>query len=198
MKSIFSRPAFILAALGATSGIVGTAGLDFGYGRAPQPGLYMVLAGLWFGVVIGSGVWKFGSRSYIAVATAVTGCWIGWELTVNLAMHISDVWLKPTVHSDTARLFIAGFAAGAVGAFVTWAGAAAFTRKLRRVQLATIVTLTGALFGLLLPLSTYFDHPVVLLAPWQFAVAGILGFGLDVRQNPNPSSLSIDGAIASN
>ena len=47
------HPALILAALGAVSGILGTTLLGVGYGDAPRPGVYMVMTGVWFGLVIG-------------------------------------------------------------------------------------------------------------------------------------------------
>ena len=63
-------PSFILAALGAISGVLGTTLLGFGYGDAPHPGIYMVMTGVWFGLVIGFAVWRWGNRSWAAVATA--------------------------------------------------------------------------------------------------------------------------------
>ncbi len=63
MKSILHHPAAILAALGAVSGTLGSYGLGANVGDAPALGLYMVFAGLWFGLVIGYGLWRWGDRS---------------------------------------------------------------------------------------------------------------------------------------
>ena len=181
MKSLFGYPVVVLPALGSMSGVLGAFGPAIGVGAAPQPGLYMVLAGLWFGIAVAVGVGKFGNKSFAAYAIAIIATWIAWEIAVNLAIQITEVWLKPTVLSNITRMYIGGFAAGAVGAFLTWAGVAAFTIALRRINVACMVTVTGALFGLLLPLSSQFDHPAILLVPWQIAVAGALAIGLDLR-----------------
>lgn len=191
MKSILHHPALVLAVLGAASGVLGTFALGFGYGEAPQLGAHMVLTGLWFGGVIGFGVWRWGTPSWVAVATALAATWIAWETAVNLAMQLEENWLKVAAVTDPMRSYIAGFAAGAVGAFLTWAGAAAFTRGLRQVSTAAAVVGTGALFGLLLPWTNYYDMPVVLLVPWQTAVAAVLGFCLASQQVSPPRAPSI-------
>lgn len=178
MNPFVRYPALLLATLGALSGQVGTYALGLGIGNAPHPGLYMVLTGLWFGLVVGFGIWRYADRSLIAVAIVVATTWFAWEVAVNLAMQITENWLKTAGLSVTLVTYIGGFAAGAVGAFLTWGGAAAVAPMLRPLTIAGIVTSTGALFGLLLTWTSQFDHPAVLLVPWQSAVAGALGLGL--------------------
>jgi len=175
------HPALILAALGAMSATLGTTALGVGIGDAPHLGLYMVLTGLWFGAVVAFGVWRWGNPSWGAAVTALIATWIGWEFAVNPAMQLSENWLKATALSPAMRTFVGGFAAGAVGASMTWAGAAVATSTLRQISvLARFVTM-GALFGLLLQLTNQFDSPAILLVPWQVAVATALGFGLASR-----------------
>jgi hypothetical protein len=173
-----SYPALILAPLGLLSGALGTLALGVGIGQAPAPGLYMILAGLWFGLVVALAVWAWGMRSLGAAATALVATWVAWELAVNLAMQIQGSWLKGGAFPPLVVDYISGFAAGALGAFVTWAGAAASAAALRSAGSAVAVTLTGALFGLLLPWTNHYDTGAVLLLPWQAAVAAMLGFGL--------------------
>ena len=79
MKSILHHPAAILAALGLVSGTLGSFDLGTNYAEAPDLGVYMVLAGVWFGLVIGYGVWRWGNRSLAAAAVAFAGTWIAWE-----------------------------------------------------------------------------------------------------------------------
>ncbi len=93
MTAHLRHPALILAALGAVSGILGTTLLGVGYGDAPRPGVYMVMTGVWFGLVIGFAVWRWGNRSWAAVATAMLATWIGWEAAVNLALQLDGPWL---------------------------------------------------------------------------------------------------------
>jgi len=172
------HPALVLMALGALSGTLGTSFLDFNIGEAPQPGIYMVLTGLWFGLVVAFGLWRWGNSLPAALVTAVGATWLGWELAVNLALQFEQPWYKATSLPEGAKSYISGFLAGAVGAFTTWAGAASFTQPLRQPVVALAVTGVGALFGLLLPMTNSYDHPVILLLPWQAAVAAMLGFWL--------------------
>ncbi len=191
MKPIVHHPALILAALGVASGMLGTFALGFGYGEAPHPGVYMILAGLWFGLVVGFGVWNWGSKILAAAAVALAATWIAWEVAVNLALQLEENWLKTTMIPDAIGPYISGFAAGAVGALLTWTGAAAFTPLMRRVSTAVMVVSAGAVFGLLLPWTNNYDSPAILLLPWQAAVAAALGFGLATdRYAHQPHSIS--------
>ncbi len=61
MTSKVQHPALILSPLAILSGILGTFALGFGYGEAPHLGLHMVLTGVWFGLVVGYGVWRWGA-----------------------------------------------------------------------------------------------------------------------------------------
>jgi hypothetical protein len=189
MTTIVRNRVAALAALGAGSGTLGTFGLGVGYGEAPHLGLHMVLTGLWFGLVVAFGIWRWGNRSPAAAVTSLVGTCIGWEVAVNLALQISENWLKSAVTSASLRMSVAGFAAGAVGAFLTWTGAAAVAGSLRDRSVTGSVVATGAFFGLLLPLTSHYDNPIVLLLPWQTAVAAVLGLGLaprhDALQNKN-------------
>ena len=178
MKSILRHPAAILAALGLVSGTLGSFDLGTNYAEAPNLGVYMVLAGVWFGLVIGYGVWRWGNRSLGAAAAAFAGTWIAWEMAVNLGLRLDQNWLVGSAVPDTLKTYVTGFAAGTVGALVTWAGAAAFTPTLRQPSTLGLVVATGALFGLLLPSTSQYDYPAILLVPWQAAVAAAFGFCL--------------------
>ena len=92
----------------------------------------MVLSGAWFGLVVGFGVWHWGNRSWTAAAIAIAVTWVGWQLAVNLAMQLNERWLKAASIPVALRMYVSGLAAGAVGAFVTWAGVAYFTPILRQ------------------------------------------------------------------
>jgi hypothetical protein len=178
VKPYLRHPAAILAALAVVSATLGTYVQGPGYGDAPLPGLYMTLTGLWFGLVIGLGIWRWGSRSWVAAATALLATWAAWELAVNVAIQLEERWLKITPIPDALTIYVSGFAAGAVGAFATWAGAAIVTPVLRRAFVPVSFVAAGALLGLLLPCINYYDDAAVLLLPWETAIAAILGIGL--------------------
>ena len=195
MKSDLQHPPLILAALAAVSGTLGSHVQGPSYGNAPDLGLYMVLTGVWFGLVVGFGVWRWGGHSWGAAALALVATWVGWELAVNLAMQLEGRWLKATVIPAELTIYISGFAAGAVGALSTWAGAAAFTPALRRTPVPVGLVSTGAVFGLLLPLTNTYDNAAILLLPWQTAIAARLGLGLrpKLMLGRNDAALRTDG-----
>jgi hypothetical protein len=173
-----NNPAALLAALGVVSGALGTHVQGIGFGAAPDPGIYMVLTGVWFGLVMGFAAWRWGTASVFAAAVAFVATWIGWETAVNLAMQIDGPWLRDAAIARGSKTYLAGFAAGAVGALLTWSGVAASAPVLRCGKAVMRVALTGAVFGLLLRAIDYFDSGVVLLVPWQAAVAAMIGLHL--------------------
>ena len=149
-----------------------------GIGDAPHLGFHMVLSGVWFGLVVGFGVWHWGNRSWVAAAAAIAATWAGWQLAVNLAMQLNERWLEAASIPEALRMYVSGFAAGGVGAFMTLAGVAVFTPRLRQTKAPVGFVATGALLGLLLPFTNHYDNAAILLVPWQTAIAAILGLGL--------------------
>lgn len=178
MSGHFRHPVVVLAVLGAISGALGSIFVGSNFGAAPHPGIYMVLIGVWFGLVIGFAVWCWVDRSWRAVVTAALATWVGWQLAVNVAMQIDTSWPDVGALFDASSAYVEGLVAGAVGALATWAGAAAFTPMLRRGRQAAMILATGALFGLLLPLTNHYDSGAILLLPWQAAVAAMIGFAI--------------------
>ena len=67
MKSILHHPAAILAALGLVSGTLGSFDLGTNYAEAPNLGVYMVLAGVWFGLDIPAPIMNRGFAAVVAV-----------------------------------------------------------------------------------------------------------------------------------
>src|ERR1700730_10785387 len=121
------HPSAQLALLGAASGALSAFVPGFGLDGTPSSlGFYMVLAGVWFGLVVAFGVWRFAANSPVAIPAVIATTWIAWEGAVNLAMQLTDYSLKISALPDTPRYYLAGFIAGAVGAFLTWAGAIVF------------------------------------------------------------------------
>ena len=178
MTTNLRHPAIILALLAVVSGSLGTRVQGPGFGEAAHVGAYMMLTGVWFGLVIALGVWRWGNRSARAAATALVATWVGWELAVNLAIQCNEHWLKAIAIPDAIIMSVSGFCAGAFGAFATWAGAALVTPTLRLTWLALSIISTGALLGSLLQISNHYDTAAALLVPWQTAVASLLGLGL--------------------
>jgi hypothetical protein len=194
VRSPPSHPAIVLAVLAAASGTLGSHVHGGGYGEAPGVGIYMVLAGVWFGLVVAFGLWRWGNTSWSAAALAFSATWLGWELAVNFAMHLEEHWLKSIPIAKQSRMYVSGCLAGAVGALATWAGAAASTRALRRPSVPASIVVAGAALGLLLPISNDYDSPAILLVPWQIAVASLLGVGLGRSRDAQPRSTLFEPA----
>lgn len=180
---LIQHPGAQLALLGAVSGALSAFVPGFAIDGTPSNlGLFMVLAGVWFGLVVAFGVWRFSANSLVAIPAVTATTWIAWEVAVNLTMQLTDYSLKISALPDTPRYYLAGFIAGAVGAFLTWAGAALFSVNLRRRAAAASFAAAGAVLGLLLPWSMSADHPAILFVPWQMGVAATLGHFLGRQQ----------------
>ncbi len=177
MSAPLRHPAFVLVALGSVSGLLGSYLLGGNYGAAPQPGIYLVLTGLWFGLVVGFAVWRWGQVSWAAVTMAIVMTWIAWEAAVNVAIQLDGPLLAGLLPPG-AKSYAAGFVAGAVGAAITWAGAAAHATSLRTCVAGIGMVAAGAFLGLLLPATNYYDSGVVLLLPWQATIAGLIGLNI--------------------
>jgi hypothetical protein len=172
---LIRHPVPLFALLGGLSGMMSAFVPGPGFEGMPSGlGLFMVLAGVWFGLVVGLGVWRFLASTLAAIAVVAT-TWIAWEVAVNLATQITDYSLKISALTETQRHYLAGLVAGAVGATLTCAGGGLFSAALRQRGAMAGVGAAGAVLGLLLPWSIGWDHPSILFVPWQAGVAAMLG-----------------------
>ncbi len=178
MRAIDTGLPVRLAALGVASGLLGSFLPGPSFGEANNFGLYMILTGVWFALVVGIAVWHWGDRPPRAVVVAAAATWIAWELAVNVAMQLDQRWLDPLDLSETASLAVSGIIAGALGAVATWAGVAGVEPALRERAQAVTFAVIGAFFGILLAASINLDYPIVLFVPWQVAIAYGLGAAL--------------------
>ena len=177
MSALLRHPACFLAVCGLFSAMLGSQFVGGNYGAAPHPGLYLVLTGVWFGLVAGYGVWRFGHASAASAITVVLTTWLAWEAAVNVAIQIDGSRLSEVMPAGL-KGYPAGFAAGAVGAAIIWAGAAVAVPPLRTKLAFGSIVVAGAVLGLLLPATNYYDGGAVLLVPWQVTIAGLLGFNM--------------------
>lgn len=173
-----NHPAAVLGALGIFSGLASTwlQGPVIGdASTAPRLVVYMPLVGLWFGLAVAYGVWRWGERGWRAPLAAFAAAWIGWQVAANLAIQLDQTWLKEAGFDQAARYWIEAPIAGAIGALITWAGVASVVPALRRAAAALLIVAAGALAGLLLPWSSDIDNAAVLFVPWQGLVAAVIG-----------------------
>jgi hypothetical protein len=181
MRTIDRGPPLTLAACGAVSGLLGSVFMGPSIGEAPGLGIFMILTGVWFALVVAYGVWDWGGREPRAAALAAVVTWIGWQLAVNLAVQLDQHWLQAIGISEGAALAWSGVAAGALGASVTWAGVAVAVPALREPSEAIPFVAVGAICGALLAASNNLDYPAVLFVPWQAAIGYMLGVALANR-----------------
>jgi hypothetical protein len=170
----------VLTTLAAAAGIIAVVVPGPDYGQLPVPGLHLPLAGVWFALVVAFAVWRWGQPPQAAgpALRALATTWIGWETAVNLAMLVDQRLARVDALPLDAAMALAGFAAGALGALLTWAGVAAAGRALRRPQSALAFAAVGAALGLLLPLANRLESFTLLLVPWQMAIAALIAIGL--------------------
>lgn len=170
----------ILVPLAALAGLIGALVPGPGYGQLPLPGLHLPLVGLWFGLTVGFAAWRWGRPPHSAAVAlwAFAATWIGWQAAVELAVRVDRHLASVDALSPDAAMALAGVAAGALGAWLTWAGVAVAGRRLRRPAAAFGFVAAGAVFGLLLPLANRLESFALLLAPWQMAVAAGIALGL--------------------
>lgn len=177
---LFTRSTAIAAILGAVSGALSTwvpgPPMDVG-----PVSLLMVLAGLWFGLVVGALATIRGGAGLLGGLFALAVTWIAWEVAVNVAMILTEGWLAGTSLDKVGRYALGGLAAGIVGAGLSFLGVAAVVREARHAAGMMTATGAGGLFGMLLPLATERDWPIALFVPWQMAVAAAIAWAISRR-----------------
>jgi hypothetical protein len=167
-------PVLCLAALGAVSGLAGSVPVGLNWGAVPDVGFYAPLTGLWFALVMAFAVWRWSRYGWAAVVLAFAGTWAAWEVAINLAVQLDGNWLQPFVPSGPWRMALAGVAAGAAGAALTFAGIAAFPGPQRKAGHALRIITAGTALGALLPLTDVFDLPALLFVTWEAAIAALI------------------------
>ncbi|MCL4765073.1 MAG: hypothetical protein KJZ80_02390 [Hyphomicrobiaceae bacterium] len=191
--SSFTRSFGLLVAAAAVSGYASfaTEGLpQLSHDAQAQLTSYMInpnalLAGVWFGLVTGALAWTKGSRGAAGAIFSFLATWIAWQMAIQVAIATFDR-LGAMTSSEDIRMIIAGFAAGAVGAFVTFLGVRASV-AFSRTGLALLSTVAvGAAFGMLLLWSmTEQSAGLLLYATWQPAVIAVMA--LFARSRPAPA-----------
>lgn len=179
-----ARRLLLLILLSLTSGLLGSLPGGLNWGAAPGLGLFAPMTGVWFALVIAYAIRRLANVNALGVTLAFFCTWCAWEVAVNFAIQVDSVWLTHLVSSPALRMAIAGFGAGAIGAMLTWMGAAAAVATLRRPRLAVYLTAIGALIGLLLPVTDVFDSPAVLFMTWEVAIATVLGWAMSRGATP--------------
>jgi hypothetical protein len=163
------KPALFIATLGVGSGLMSDLAPGPSFDVGPLH-FHAILTGVWFALAIAAGVWLSITRSLPVLVIVGLATWGAWEIAANLASSLSDVGWQAV----TTRNLIVGFAAGSVGAAVTWAGVAWAANRWSLVHLI-LLAVAGGTLGLLLPLAMDINQPLLLYIPWQSGIGAMVG-----------------------
>jgi hypothetical protein len=135
---------FVMAGLGAVSGLLSAAFDD------PLPFLTSTvlwvhgispLAGIWFGVVLAFGIWKWGSASARVAPLLLLTTHAAWQLSILSTNALGNI-------EGFADSFIGASIAilswGGLGAVLSWAGAALICPRMRSAKWAALCCGVGA------------------------------------------------------
>ncbi len=171
-------PALIMAGLGFISGILCTylpsIITDITFFDVP------VFHGIIFGSVIAFGLLRFAEASRLGAITAVVFTVFAWIAAVRSFNLITG--------DASSNLYLGALVAGGIGASGTMAGGAATVTILRKPLAWLLITVVGALAGLLVvPVVHSSDEKFLLLfIVWQSAVA--FGTGHVISSNKLPET----------
>ena len=176
------RPDITMAGLGLVSGVLSaTVGydLEIAWLKPVAPLFFLDVGpmpvGFFFGAAVAFGIWWWTRNPWSVPALLVTTMY-AWSAAIQIAIR-----LQRNVDDDP-HLIAASLAAGAVGAGLTHAGCALFSRGLRQPMRIAVTCGVGALFGLLFFFGQRkFIDERLLFVVWQPVVAFCIGMALAER-----------------
>ncbi len=187
------RAVAIAAAIGVVTGLISSLPSPLPDLRLEDPDVLINAEGipLHAGIAFGAGVavilWLWAKRDPGKCLLAMALTLMGWLAAVNTANDVMQAVvgseLFGTVQGAKASRemvgwILAGLFGGAVGAGLTAFGAGVPGEAIRRPQAWGLIVVTGALFGFLLYPAALADLIVLLVVPWQAAVAASIAYGL--------------------
>lgn len=131
-----------------------------------------VYQGLVFGLVIGFGIFRWGSASWAGALLAFLVTIAAWIAAVRGFHLVTD--------DAESNLYLGGLLAGAIGAAGTLLGGAVTIRTLRDPLSWILTVFVGAIAGLLVVpgAQSSEENFLLLFVVWQAAVAGCIGYAL--------------------
>jgi hypothetical protein len=173
------RPDITMAGLGLMSGILSaTVGqdLEIGWLKPVAPIFFLDVGpmpvGFFFGAAVAFGIWRW-TRNLWSVPVLLVTTMYAWSAAIQVAIRLQRN------ADDDPHLIAASLGAGAIGAGLTHAGCALFSRELRRPMRIAVTCGVGALVGMLFYLGQRkFIDERLLYVVWQPAVAFCIGMAL--------------------
>jgi hypothetical protein len=206
-RSFLERPLaipFVMAGLGVVSGLLSIVLDTLPFSTLPFSALTVLwvhgispLAGIWFGVVLAFGIWKWGSASARVAPVLVLTTHAAWQLSIFSTEVLGNIegFADTFVGSSIGVL-----SWGGLGAVLTWAGAALICPRMRSAKWAGLCCGVGAVALYIEPLSGMYmgDKPgtpnlTQLLTNgysfWQACVAAVFGmFWYDTSARALPAT----------
>ena len=188
-----ARAVTIMAAVGVVTGLISSLPSPLPDLRLEEPQLLINAEGipLHAGIAFGAGVavmlWLWVNRDPAKCLLAMALTLMGWLAAVNTANDVMSATVSSelfgTVEGAKASRelvgwVVAGAIGGAIGAGLTAFGAGIAAPSIRRPQAWARIVGVGAVYGLLLYPAARLDLIMLLLVPWQAAVAACIAYGL--------------------
>jgi hypothetical protein len=160
-----------------------------------------LLPGIYFGLVLGIGVFLWATRSWLKIATVVVLTIVAWVCGVKTAISVSE-FITQTVNEiaqtpgrlastlPSYTFALCGVMGGLVGGIITTIGISAVSKDFRSFNNCARTIIVGTLAGALLELGVggsyaklaiHIDSLLPLFLIWQSGVAASIAYGL-VRQ----------------
>ena len=188
-----ARAVTIMAGVGILTGLISSLPSPLPDLRLDDPELLINAEGipLHAGVAFGAGValmlWLWANRDPGKCLLAMALTIMGWLAAVNTANDVMQVVVSSNLFGTVAGAkanreivgwVLAGVIGGAIGAGLTAFGAGIAAQAIRRPEAWGVIVGVGALYGLLLYPAASLDQIVLLVVPWQAAVAATIAYGL--------------------
>jgi hypothetical protein len=188
-----ARAVTIMAGVGILTGLISSLPSPLPDLRLDDPELLINAEGipLHAGVAFGAGValmlWLWANRDPGKCLLAMALTIMGWLAAVNTANDVMQVVVSSHLFGTVAGAkanreivgwVLAGVIGGAIGAGLTAFGAGIAAQAIRRPEAWGVIVGVGALYGLLLYPAASLDQIVLLVVPWQAAVAATIAYGL--------------------
>jgi hypothetical protein len=145
-----------------------------------------LLPGIYFGLVLGIGVFLWVTRSGLKVATVAILTIVAWVCGVKTAFSVHE-FITQTVNLSSYTFALCGVMGGVVGGIITTIGILVVSKDSRSLNNCARTIIIGALAGALLEfgvggsdakLPIHIDSLLPLFLIWQSSVAASIAYGL--------------------
>jgi hypothetical protein len=187
------RAVAVMLALGALTGLISSLPSPLPDIRLSDPDVLInaravpLHAGIAFGAMLAGTIFAWVNRDVTKCLLTFMLILVGWLAAANTANDVINTIQSSTLfgtaegakaNREILAWLSGGVVAGGIGAGLTAFAAGIPAVAIRRVGAWMPIVLVGAGLGLLLYPAARLDAIILLLVPWQAAVAGTIAYGL--------------------